>query len=269
MFDAKLKEAVGYFEQMLKVMPDDSHTLEFLSVAYAQLGETEKGERALAELARVLLKKGDLAGAIALMPQLEAATAPEAKAMAVKLRAAEAPKPELVPEKVTDDSTVQPSLVAPKHCEGGTFNLQPSLEAEAAFAEALGERELAESIRAMPDNGRLYLVSALATLERERPDVFETVVARLAEETGDVPIPLDAFEPDRQLVAKLPVELVRVRGVIPFARLGETALVVTLAPKDEALKRQIADALACPVRFYLAEPRHVEAALAKLFPEGK
>ena len=32
-FDARLKEGVAYFEQMLKVMPDDRTTLEFLAVA--------------------------------------------------------------------------------------------------------------------------------------------------------------------------------------------------------------------------------------------
>ena len=59
-FDARLKEGVAYFEEMLKVMPDDRTTLEFLAVVYPQLGEAEKAERALAALARVLLKEGDL-----------------------------------------------------------------------------------------------------------------------------------------------------------------------------------------------------------------
>ena len=62
-FDARLKEGVAYFEEMLKVMPDDRTTLEFLAVVYPQLGEAEKAERALAALARVLLKAGDLEGA--------------------------------------------------------------------------------------------------------------------------------------------------------------------------------------------------------------
>ena len=97
-FDARLKEGVAYFEEMLKVMPDDRTTLEFLAVVYPQLGEAEKAEHALAALARVLLKEGDLEGAAALLPRLEACTRPEAKAMALKVRAASAPKPDLSPE---------------------------------------------------------------------------------------------------------------------------------------------------------------------------
>lgn len=269
-FDARLKEGVAYFEQMLKVMPSDVNALEFLTVAYEQLGETEKCERTLAELARVLLKGGDLKGAVELMPRLEAATAPEALAMAVRLRAASAPPPELVPEKPGDEDTAgQPSA----------SDLRPSvaeaIEAEAAFAERLGEPEVAEALRSNPQSlvpnpqaAGLPLISALAMLEREKPDAFEHILARLADETLDVPVPLDAFDPDRQLASKLPPELVRLRGVIPFARLGETALVVTLSPQDAALKRRVAAALGGSVRFYLAEPRLVEAAIKKLFPEG-
>jgi len=255
MFDAKLKEGIEYFEQMLKVMPDDRTTLEFLCVAYPQLGETEKGERALADLGRVLLKEGDLESARALLPRLEGAAAHEAQAMAVRIRAADAPRPELVPEVVVADAPA------------GHPPFAEAVEAEAAFAERLGEAETAAALRALPDNGRLFLVSALAMLEREKPDVCEQALARLADETGDVPIPLDAFDPDRQLAAKLTPETVRLRGVVPFARLGQAALVVTLSPQDAALKRKVTEALGGSVRFYLAEPRLVEAALVKLYPE--
>ena len=43
-FDARLKDGVAYFEEMLKVMPDDRTTLEFLAVVYPQLGEAEKAK---------------------------------------------------------------------------------------------------------------------------------------------------------------------------------------------------------------------------------
>ena len=69
-FDARLKEGVEYFEQMLKVMPDDRTTLEFLAVAYPQLGELDKAEATVAALARVLLKEGDIESASALLPRL-------------------------------------------------------------------------------------------------------------------------------------------------------------------------------------------------------
>ena len=61
----------------------------------------------------------------------------------------------------------------------------------------------------------------------------------------------------------------RVRGVIPFARLGDLALVVTLSPQDAVLKKAVRSALGERTNFFLAEPRLVEAALQKIHPETK
>ena len=250
-FDARLREGVEYFEQMLKVMPDDRTTLEFLAVAYPQLGELDKAENVVASLARVLLKEGDVESASALLPRLEECAAPVAKAMILKVRAAIAPRPELTPE------------TAP-----GGF-IATATESEAKLAVEFGEEATADQLRAMPDNGRLFLVSALSLLEKENPSACEKALAKLADKYGEPPVPLDAFEPDRELLAKLPDELVRVRGVVPFARLGDLALVVTLSPHDAALKKDIADALGMKTNFFLAEPRLVEAVLQKIYPETK
>ena len=255
MFDEKLKEGVEYFEQMLKVMPDDRTTLEFLAVAYPQLGDLDKAETAVASLARVLLKEGDIESASALLPRLEECSAPEAKAMVLKVRAAIAPRPELTPE------------AAPAVASDGL--IAAATESEVKLAEELGENSVAEQLRAQPDNGRLFLVSVLSVLEKERPDACEKAIAALADKYGEPPIPLDVFEPDKQLLSKLPDELVRVRGVIPFARLGDLALVATLSPHDVELKKSVVDALGMKVNFFLAEPRLVEQALQKIHPETK
>ena len=252
-FDARLKEGVAYFEEMLKVMPDDRTTLEFLVVVYPQLGETEKAEGALAALVRVLLKEGDLASASALLPRLEACARPEAKALALKVRAASAPRPDLSPE-------------APRPEVRNAF--ASAVAGEAALAEELGETALAGQLRALPESERPYLVSALAALAKERPGDGEAALARLADKYGLVPVPLDAFEPDRALAARLPDELVAGRGIVPFARLGDLALVVTLSPHDADLRRRVGEALGMKVRFYLAEPSAVEAAVERLRPEG-
>ena len=54
--NTKLLEGIAYFEKMLKVMPGDRTTLEFLSVAYEQLGDVEKQRTALIQLAEALLR---------------------------------------------------------------------------------------------------------------------------------------------------------------------------------------------------------------------
>ena len=66
-FDPKLEEGIAYFEKMLQVMPDDRTTLEFLCVAYGQIGEPVKQRKALISLAGVLLKEKDLESLKSLM----------------------------------------------------------------------------------------------------------------------------------------------------------------------------------------------------------
>ncbi len=257
-FDARLKEGIAYFEEMLRVMPDDRTTLEFLSVAYPQLGENEKAEDALAALARVLIKEGDFENASALLPRLEACTKSEAKAMALKIRAASAPRPDLSPEtepKASGDVSGD--------------SLAAACASEAALADDLSDATIAEHIRKLSGMESLMLVSTLAMLAHEHPETSEKAIAKLAEKYGMPPIPLEAFDLDPSLVAKLPENLVRVRGVVPFAKIGAVTLVVTISPQDAALRRVVASALGGMgnVRFFLADPLAVEKVLSKLFPE--
>ena len=253
MFDAKLKEGVEYFEQMLKVMPDDRTTLEFLAVVYPQMGETAKAEWALAELARVLLKEGDKESAAALLPRLEACADEKAKLMAVRVRASTGPRPELVPEET-----------APAAPSDGLF--AAARDAEVRLAEKLGEKDVVTQLMALADNGRPSLVSALSCLEREKSDVFEGTLAKLCDEYKEPPVPLELFTPDRKLAEKLGADLVKTRGVVPFAVLGKVVLAAYLSPHDVELKRKVEKLLGTKVRFYLAFPETVEKAVAALWP---
>ena len=50
-FDPKLEEGIAYFEKMLQLTPDDRVTLQFLCVAYGQIGEPDNQRRAFVSLA--------------------------------------------------------------------------------------------------------------------------------------------------------------------------------------------------------------------------
>ena len=236
MFDAKLKEGVEYFEQMLKVMPDDRTTLEFLAVAYPQMGETAKAEAILADLARVLLKEGDVEHAAALLPRLEACEDPKAKLMAIRIRASAEPRPELVPEKAADEPAPGEDLFA------------AARDSEVKLAEKLGEKEVAAQLMAMSDTGRISLVSTLYFLAKDHSDAFDATVAKLCEEYRETPVPLEIFTPDRKL-----------------------ALVAYLSPHDAELKAEVEKKLEMKAKFYLAMPDAIEKSVEALWPkeEGK
>lgn len=263
-FDAKLAEGVAYFEQMLQVMPDDRTTLEFLVVAYDQLGQAEKGRRALVSLARVLLKERDIAAAEQLLPRLEACGEHDAQAAALKIRALSAPAPDLTPEKAAPVVSADSPEAVYEEAVRAEMVLVDALVQEGVLTEE--DAKLVKGhLQGVPFAGRLFLVSALAILEKENPGLGEKCIACLADAANTPPIPFEAFDLNRDLVRVFPEPIVRIRGAVPFAKLGSTLLVTLPNPHDEVLLEYLVKTAACPVRFYLADPRVLEEKLEAFY----
>lgn len=261
-FDARLAEGVAYFEQMLEIMPEDRTTLEFLVVAYDQMGEHEKGQKALVSLTKLLIKENDVAALQGILPRLEASDYAPAKALALKVTTLTGPAPDLTPEmpkELTEDERRAQSAVAAVRAECDLVELLR----ESGVVTDDARAQLRAHLEASPADGRVFLISALQVLEKENPTLCEKAVAFLADRFGAPPVPLGAFETDKPLVGLLPPDLVQMRGVVPFARLGNLTLVATLNPADARLKSEV-EALG-PCRFYLADPASVEAAIEKVF----
>ena len=85
----------------------------------------------------------------------------------------------------------------------------------------------------------------------------------LADRFNTTPIPLAAFDPPLSLFKDYPEKVLRLRGVVPFAKIGAETLVAVLNPADAELKSTIEEAGPC--RSYLADPSAVEALLDKAF----
>lgn len=263
-FDARLAEGVAYFEQMLEIMPEDRTTLEFLVVAYDQLGQHEKGQKALVNLTKLLISERDLTALSGLIPRLESSDYAPAKALLLKVTTMTAPEPDLTPE--TPKELTEEEKIA--------LEASRAIEAEIAFGEALlaagmitedQASMLKEHLKAFPTDGRIFLISALQILEKENVRLFERVVEWLADNCGTPPIPLRSFEPNKDLFKALPEQLIRLRGVVPFAKLGAVTLVAVTNPMDENLKAAVKSLGAC--RMYLAEPTAIEAAITKVYGE--
>ena len=268
-FDPKLEEGIAYFEKMLQLTPDDRVTLQFLCVAYGQIGQLEKQRRALVSYAGVLLKEKDFEAAEKLIEQLESYTEPDARAAILRIRAAQRPKQPLEPPKEdpaassTGNKTTTAVYIAIKAEKKLARHLADSKVIDEAAADAIQDR-----LTALADVPGCFLVSTLSEIEKENTATAEAVSAFLADETGAPPIPLEAFPAAGELSQNLPDSVVRVRGVLPFAQLGNTLLVATLNPFDDALKQQIESAAGAPCRFYIANPRTMEATLDKIFSDA-
>ena len=268
-FDPKLEEGIAYFEKMLQLTPDDRVTLQFLCVAYGQIGELEKQRRALVSYAGVLLKEKDFDEAQTLVEQLEKYTEPDARAAILRIRAAQLPQQADEPPKedpaahATGNKTTTAVYIAIKAEKKLARHLAESKIIDEAAADAIQDR-----LTALADVPGCFLVSTLSEIEKESTATAEAASAFLADEAGAPPIPIEAFPAVEELSQTLPDSIVRVRGVLPFAKLGNTLLVATLNPFDDALKKQVESASGSPCRFYIANPRTMETTLDRLFSEA-
>ena len=265
-FDARLEEGVKYLEEMLELMPDDRTTLEFLVVAYEQLKEPEKSKKSVISLAKLLLKQGDYAAAEGLLPRLEAIDTDEAKILALKVHRLTAPPPELKPEA--------PKVLTP--AEQAAEETREAVAAESALIELLQSNgvmpdgdeasRLREQLDATAAGDGVFLISALAILEKENLELCEKCIAFLADRFSIPPVPIAPFERKADLVDRFPADLLRIHGAVPFAKIGDAVLVALLNPADERLRERLSRSAKC--RFYLTLPSAAEAWLGAAFKEA-
>ena len=285
--NSKLLEGIAYFEKMLKVMPGDRTTLEFLSVAYEQLGDVEKQRTSLIQLAEALLREKDYDAAEAIGERLGGFSETDAQDMVRRIKSVRNPvqlKAVVRPGAGTPPmrAVVRPAGVKPKPVsdEGGLSLAQvvmSAVKAEAALIRDLYAKNVVDASAAevvqrhlggLPEATRPFLVSALAILEKESGGMGEKAAVYMADAASAPPIPLQAFMPSAALVKQLPEEIVRVCGAVPFGRLGDTLLVAVLNPLDTAFHAEVERLAGCPCRFFLADPHTTEDFLEKYFAEN-
>ena len=285
--NSKLLEGIAYFEKMLKVMPGDRTTLEFLSVAYEQLGDLEKQRVALIQLAESLLREKDYEAADAIGERLAVFAEADAQDMVRRIKSAR--NPVQLKAVVRPGTSVRPMRAATRSApapyqaageRGGVSLAQvvmAAVKAEAALIRDLYAKNVVDATAAevvqrhlggLPEPTRPFLVSALAILEKESGGLGEKAAVYMADAASAPPIPLQGFMPPASLVKQLPEEIVRVRGAVPFGRLGDTLLVAVLNPLDAEFHAEVERLAGCPCRFFLAEPHTTEDFLDKFFAEN-
>lgn len=301
--DPKILQGIEYFEQMLQMMPDDRQALEFLCVAYEQVGESEKRRKALIALAGVLLKEGDLESAESIGERLESFEQADAQEIVQKIRLARNPSlvigkshPSSESVHAPSDSSLSVGTVPTQPGSAGatsagtvptqstgTVPTQPdasvrqtAIKAEVNLVQNLSQAQVIDDsatgfvlqrLSEYANAPGLFLISALSILEKENPALGEAAAAYVADTANAPPIPVDAFTFTEELLKLIPERTMRMRGVLPFGKLQDAVLVATLNPMDQALRQEIELAVGAPCIFYLAPPRAIDELLERIFSE--
>ena len=278
--DQKLVEAIAFFEQMLQTMPEDRTSLEFLSVAYEQTGQFEKHRDCLVRLSDCLVREKDFEHAQSIAQRLSAFSDYEPARAAVE-RVAESVQNQILKETVAS-SSVTGGLEKPMRPAVGVYQ-DAGLEVHALSRTASSAemelvwywkdhnflpKELCMDILHVLTESQItdhpMLVSALALLDEQHPEYTEQVMEKMQRDSGVPPIPLELFEVQPKAVEALSPVFIHVRGVLPFALLGNEVLVAVLNPLNKALQEEIVARSGKACHFFFAHPRMWQEVARKL-----
>ena len=273
--DPKVSEAIAFFEQMLQTMPGDRTSLEFLVVAYEQTGQQEKRRDCLIRLADALLHEKDYDNAQVIAGYLSAFTDyPPARAAVEhvaevvqgqilktqyhrEVQGLGGGGPPLAGQPMSDTSTPEMGL------EIHAWSRSAST-AEMDLVWVWKEREYLPKDICMdvlhvltdrPVTDTPMLISALALLDEQHPELTEQVMEAMQRSCQIPPIPLELFDVPPTVAALLPAVFVHVKGVLPFAVLGNEVLIAVLNPFNSALQEETIVRIQRPCHFFLAHPR--------------
>jgi len=271
--DAKMTEAIAFFEQMLQSMPEDRTSLEFLSVAYEQTGEADKYRECLIRLADCLLHEKDFDNAQSIALRLSA-FGDYAPARAAVQRVTEGVQNQILqetlqPQKGDGSPTERPGAASAAGAYQDTGLEIHALSRAASAAEMelvwywkehnfLPKEVCMDILHILTENqvtDHPILISALALLDEQHAELTERLMVEMQRASEVPPIPLELFEIQPAAAGTLSPVFIHVKGALPFALLGGELLVAVLNPLNKPLQDEVIDRTGKTCHFFFAHPR--------------
>lgn len=281
--DPKITEAIAFFEDMLQTMPKDRTALEFLAVAYEQTNQNDKRRDVLIQLVDVLLMENEYKNAKAISEHLRVFPDYMPAMLAIERVAA-------LTELDTDHDA--PSQAGANLSPGSVFlpakskKEWPTDVHSISHTTASAEMDLVwlwhdqeyipkemcmdimNALTERPVTDTPLLISALAILDEHHPEYTDSIMEKM-QRTNNIPvIPMELFEPTPAALQTLPLVFCHVKGVMPFALMGNELLVALLNPINEDLKLEVQDRSGRVCHFFLVHPRSWQPVFSKIKSAG-
>jgi len=259
----EVRAAVEAFEQILEVLPEDMASLEALSHAYEQLGDTERSADLLLRLGLILEREPDDVKIRDLLPRL----------LPVCERRADAKKLYDALEAVLA-GTRQPGAGQLAAKDAFQVALRFSMPDALAFAwHLLESKELTDSeyAKVVQDLTEMSMLETAATtsvlhvLEQSGYKGLERVLNFVSDECKAPIISLACFEVTPDVTGLLPPDFMVGRGVLPLAVLGkQDLLVVVMNPYEKSLRNDLQALTGRKCHVFLSLPSEFDRLLAKI-----
>ena len=264
----QLRETIAELEKFHQAMPEDRQTLEILAVAYGKVGDAAGQIRALGDLAGVLVRQKDWEHARIIAENLRAfKDDPAAQAAADKAEAALAAAGQGGGAAPGAGASAGPRRPGVAGLEGQEAIDVWSSTATAAEADIVWNwkdhkilpddvcMELLQILMDNPSHRGAWLVSALGVLEDRHAELSDIAFDAHRKRCKLTPVPVEIMDPQREVIASLPEDYVKIKGVMPFGRIAGELLVAIMNGVNKDLRQEIETLAGCTCHFYLMHPR--------------
>ena len=256
--ESEIWNAIGQFEKILEVMPNDRFSLETLTDAYEKIGDHTRAKDYLVRLANVLADEGDedAIGDILHKLQKSDQSDPGVKDTIARLENLQSKK---VMAVVIDSGQTLASR-------------QEHIAAEIAMAwnllqaKKLTQEEYSLIVHDMSEHsGRAseVPVTVLHALNDRHHAGLNDVMAFVSTACNTPMVCLANFELHKEVCALLTLEFMSTRGALVFETIGNDALVAILNPYDKQLKLDSEGLTGKDCHYFLVAPEDFDSALAK------
>lgn len=256
--EAEIWSAIGQFEKILEVMPNDRFSLETLAEAYEKIGDHTRAQDYILRLANVLADEGDDDAAHETLPRLKKFDQSDqnVKNTIARLEKLESKK---VMAVVIDSGQSQAS-------RQGHVAAEISMAWNLLQSKKLSSDEyslIVHDLSEQSDHAGSLPVSTLHALhDRNHPGINE-IMAFVATACNTPIICLANFELQKDICALLSLEFMSNRGAIVFETIGNDVLVAILNPYDNQLKMDIEGLTGRDCHYFLVAPEDFDGTLAK------
>lgn len=257
--EVEVWNAIGQFEKILEVMPNDRFSLETLADAYEKIGDHTRSKDYLLRLANVLADENDEDAAHDTLQKLKLFDQADqnVKDTIARLEGLQSKK---VMAVVIDSGQTLAS-------RQGHIAAEISMAWNLLQAKKLSQEEYSLIVHDLSENsgraGDIPVSTLHALHDRNYPGINE-IMSFVATACNTPMICLNNFELQKDVCALLSRELIINRGAIVFETIGKDALVAILNPYDDQLKMDIEGLTGKDCHYFLVAPEDFDGALGKV-----
>ena len=271
--EAQLQQTIEMFEVIAQSQPNDCQSLEILKEAYTKLGREQDVINTSKRIAQAYMQMGQLSSAIleyetvlqrrpddadvqAALQQIED------KANNVAVQDAGVESAESVPQPDTTQFHKKPRAVAAEIDDGHKTMRKIFVETKVISA---GDFDLCWRAVDLTSAVSDVVEPFIYNLAEKNILHVEKSLKLLADKSRTAYLPLDKYDVDIDLLRGFPAEVCRRWCIVPFDRMSKSILVATANPFNQQAVKDLAEASAHRLLWYLAPPADLISNLRKAF----